>query len=297
MASSSVSTSEQPSQEISISSTELENILAKYVVYSRVYGNQKTASLRSLLRSQSVEESEPLKLRGPGIYWFTGKTMSGKTNAVTELLRYLDAMVTFTVKDGKGTVVETPVEEVHYFYQGVWQENPFDELEGDFNVQFHASCPTSSEIHELCKDKMPRILILDDMMNHITNSQDIADLLTRQVHHLNIMVFLITQMLHPVGKFAVGLRAQGHGYFFFEITADEQGLRKRLSGLTDKRNLDAVMHFYKDSLQQPRGYIYADCHSLQSLRQFKFFRNIFPSEGVTQALPLPYTTGKRKHDV
>ena len=139
------------------------------------------------------------------------------------------------------------------------KKNPFDELEGDYNVQFHNHCPTSDEIHELCKDKMPRILILDDMMSHVTDSQDIVDLLTKQVHHMNIMVFLITQMLHPAGKFAVGLRAQGHGYFFFEITADEQGLRKRFSGLTDKRNLDAVMHFYKDSLQQARGYIYTDC--------------------------------------
>ena len=286
--------SAEPSQDTVISSTDLEDILAKYVVHSRVHGSQKNVSLRSLLRSQGMEECEPLKLRGPGIYWFTGKTMSGKTNAVTQLLRHLDAMVTFTVKDKNGKVTEMPVEEVHYFFQGVWQENPFDELEGDYNVQFHNHCPTSDEIHELCKDKMPRILILDDMMSHITDSQSIVDLLTKQVHHLNIMVFLITQMLHPAGKFAVGLRAQGHGYFFFEITADEQGLRRRFSALTDKRNLDAVMHFYKASLQQTRGYIYSDCHSLQPLRQFKFFRNIFPSEGVTQALNLPHTSGSRK---
>ena len=78
-----------------------------------------------------------------------------------------------------------------------------------------------------------------------------------------------------------------------------QGLRRRFKALTDKRNLDAVMQFYEDSLEQPRGYMYADCHSLQSLREFKFFRNIFPCEGVTQALSLPYknTTGKRKREI
>ena len=82
-----------------------------------------------------------------------------------------------------------PVEEVHYFFQGVWQENPFDELEGEYNVQFHNKCPTSDEIHEICKDKMARILILEDMMDHITDSKDIVELLTKQVLHMNIMVF------------------------------------------------------------------------------------------------------------
>ena len=196
-----------------VSSDELEDTLAKYVVYSRESGD-RNMTLQSLLRSQGVEEIESLKLRAPGIYWVTGKTMSGKTSAITNLLRHLDDMVVFTVKDKEGIVTKMPVEEVHYFFQGVWQENPFDELEGEYNVQFHNTCPTSDEIHEICKDKMPRILILDDMMNHITDSQDIVELLTKQVHHMNIMVFLITQMLHPTGKFAVGLRAQGHGYFF-----------------------------------------------------------------------------------
>ena len=120
--------SEEPSQDTVISSTDLQDTVAKYVVHSRIHGGQKNVSLRSLLRAQGVEECEPLKLRGPGIYWFTGKTMSRKTNAVTQLLRHLDAMVTFTVKDKDGRVIEMPVEEVHYFFQGVWQENPFDEL-------------------------------------------------------------------------------------------------------------------------------------------------------------------------
>ena len=141
--------------------------------------------------------------------------MDGQAITKRRVLRYLDHMVVFTVKDKDGVVTEIPLEEVHYFFQGVWQENPFDELEGEYNVQFHNTCPTSDEIHEICKDKMPRILILDDMMNHITDSQDIVELLIKQVHHLNIMVFLITQMLHPIGKFSVGLRAQSHGYFFF----------------------------------------------------------------------------------
>ena len=136
-------------------------------------------------------------------------------------------MVVFTVKDKEGVVSEKPVEEVHHFFQGVWQENPFDELEGEYNVQFHNTCPTSDEIHDICKDKMPRILILDDMMNHITESKDIVELLTKQVHHMNIMVFLITQMLHLTGKFSVGLRAQGHG-FFFSNNSRRTGLEKKI---------------------------------------------------------------------
>ena len=47
-----------------VSSADLEDTLARYVVYSRASGGQKNMSLQSLLRSPGVEESESLKLRG-----------------------------------------------------------------------------------------------------------------------------------------------------------------------------------------------------------------------------------------
>ena len=279
----------------SISSEEFDDLMARYVVEARrnhLEGDKPT--VRSLLLGQGVEESEPLKLRGPGIYWVIGKTMSGKTNALQKLARYLDEMILFTVKDDDGKVHEVPIEEFHYYYREVWQKNPFDEMESKYNVQFHDECPSSEDINELCKDRAPRVVVLDDMMDHIMDSPEIVQLLTRQVHHLNIMVFLVAQMLHPTGKNAVGLREQGHGYFFFEFTANERGLNTRFRALTHTRHVDSVMRFYKSMVQRSQGYMYVDCHPLQASKRFKFYGNIFPDEGVTRALPLSEIVGRKR---
>lgn len=205
---------------ISTIMTEIEHLLAKYVALKEIESNKVgQLGIRDVLKWLGVEETSQLLLRGPGIYWVVGKTMSGKTNAMAKLFKYLDQMVHFTGKDSDGNITKQLVEEVHYFYTGPWQNDPFDRLEHEYNVQFHRKEPTSEDIENICSDKAPRIIILDDMMEHIGNSSDIVDLLTKDVHHMNLMVFLITQMLHPGGKNTVGLRSQGHGYFFFQFTA------------------------------------------------------------------------------
>lgn len=264
---------------------EIEHLLAKYVALKEIESNRVgELGVRDVLEWLGVEESQPLLLRGPGIYWVMGKTMSGKTNAMAKLFAYLDKMVHFTVKDSGGNISKQLVEEVHYFYKGPWQEDPFDKLEHEYNVQFHGKEPDRADIDRICGDKLPRILVLDDMMEHIVNSPDIVDLLTKDVHHMNLMVFLITQMLHPGGKNAVGLRSQGHGYFFFQFTADHQGLRRRFNSLVPKNQVDSVKRFYDEAVGRPRGYVYIDCHSLQQTK-YHIYRNIFPDEGVTEVLP------------
>lgn len=265
--------------------TDVEHLLARYVALKEIeMGKVGELGIRDVLPWLSVEETNTLKLRGPGIYWVMGKTMSGKTMAMKSLFDHLDEMVHFTVKDEKGVVTEQPVEEVHYFFKGRWQKDPFDDLESEYNVQFHNKKPMRKDIEDICRDTKPRVIILDDMMEHIVDSQDVVDLLTKDVHHMNLMVFLLTQMLHPVGKNSVGLRSQGHGYFFFNFTADDTGLRKRFGSLVPKPRVDSLKRFYDEAVQRPRGYVYIDCHPLQT-STYHIYRNIFPEEGVTEVLP------------
>lgn len=281
--------------------SDVEHTLAKYIALKEIETNQVgMLQAKDILSLQDLEKTVPLKLRGPGIYWIQGKTMSGKTTAISKVCDFLDEMIKFTIKDSEGNVKELPVEEVHYFYHGEWQPNPFDKLERDYNVQFHNKKPQSEDIHHLCKeDRLPRVLVLDDMMEHITSSEAVLELLTKDVHHMNLMVFLVTQMLHPGGKNAVGLRSQGHGYFFFQFTGDDRGLRSRFQSFVGKRHLDALKQFYDAAVERSNGYIYIDCHPLQNSKYF-IFRNIFPDEGPTEVFDLKRTQAsgvgkKRKH--
>lgn len=265
----------------------VEDILAKFIV-SQGVGTDRNA-VDFLLRQQGIEQGDPLKIWGPGVYWFIGKTMSGKTEALKNLLTHLD-MVKFTVRDEDNPekFKQVPVAEIIYFYTSEWQSHPFDELEQINGVRFIKLEPTAGYTGKLCQDRRPRIIILDDMLQHVTEDDSIVQLITRQVHHLNIMVCITMQVLHPRGKNAVGLRSQGHGYFFFNHTNDKAGLLLRFKQfLTDNKKVDKVMAFYIDAINRPGGYMYVDCHQLQSRDlPYKFFSRIFPNEGITEACDL-----------
>ena len=133
------------------------------------------------------------------------------------------------------------MEEVLYFYTSMWQPHPFDELEKQ-GVKFRREIPHKGLIENLCDDKRPRIIVLDDMIQHVVEDDSLFQLLSRQVHHLNIMVLVTSQILHPRGKNAVSLISQGHGYFFFPIYYKQRRSEKTIERFTDRYHRDEKGH-------------------------------------------------------
>lgn len=266
---------------------DLEELLAKFIVLQG--GKDNLSSIERVLSQQGVLKCEKPRIRAPGIYWLFGKTMSGKTDVLKNILQNTHR-IDFTIRDTRDVTSfkHVQVEEVLYFYTSMWQPHPFDELEKQ-GVKFRREIPNKGLIENLCNDKRPRIIVLDDMIQHVVEDDSLFQLLSRQVHHLNIMVLVTSQILHPRGKNAVSLISQGHGYFFFQFTTNKEGLKKRLRDLlTDTTEMKKVMPFYEQCIKRKGGYLFVNCHQLheQSACPFKFFSCIFPEEGITKALDL-----------
>ena len=266
---------------------DLEKLLAEFIVLQG--GDDTNCSIDKIMAQQGVQKCEEPRIRAPGIYWLFGKTMSGKTDVLKNILSNTH-LIDFTVRDKHDvkSFKNVEVEEVIYFYTSMWQNHPFDELEKE-GVKFRREIPTNTIIEHLCHDKKPRIIVLDDMIQHVVEDDSLFQLLSRQVHHLNIMVLVTSQILHPRGKNAVSLISQGHGYFFFQFTTNKEGLKKRLRDLlTDNTNLKKVLAFYEESIKRKGGYLFVNAHQLheRSACPFRFFSCLFPEEGITKALDL-----------
>lgn len=143
--------------------------------------------------------------------------------------------------------------------------------------------PTSNIIEKLCQDRKPRILVLDDMMQQLVEDKSFVEIITKHVHHLNMMVFATMQALHPPGKNAVAIRSQASGYFFFAISDNKRGLRQRFANLADTTDMHNLMKFYDESTKRNGGYIFIDMSQLQKHKSHNVFTNIFPNEGPTIA--------------
>ena len=265
---------------------DLEELLAEFIVLQG--GDDTNSSIDKILAQQGVQKCEEPRIRAPGIYWLFGKTMSGKTDVLKNILSNTH-LIDFTVRDKHDvkSFKNVEVEEVIYFYTSMWQNHPFDELEKE-GVKFRREIPTNTIVENLCHDKKPRIIVLDDMIQHVVENDSLFQLLSRQVHHLN-MVLVTSHILHPRGKNAVSLISQGHGYFFFQFTTNKEGLKKRLRDLlTDNTNLKKVLAFYEESIKRKGGYMFVNAHQLheRSACPFRFFSCIFPEEGITKALDL-----------
>ena len=56
------------------------------------------------------------------------------------------------------------------------------------------------DFYDSLDPSVPRLIIIDDMMDKASNSQTVSDLFTKGSHHRNASIILITQNLFPKGK-------------------------------------------------------------------------------------------------
>ena len=91
-------------------------------------------------------------------------------------------------------MVPPPIECI--FNYCCWQEL-YEQIKTPFPIKFIEGI---SKFEELPKDRQPRILIINDSMDEVANSPDVAaDMYTKYSHHYNYSVVVLTQNMIPTG--------------------------------------------------------------------------------------------------
>lgn len=109
-------------------------------------------------------------------------------------------------------------EEIIYFYGSEWQGTVFDDLKNKNGVSF---IPGFDE--NILKEKSGKsgtLVICDDLILEMKDSEAAANIFMRGSHHMNMSVILIEQSLFPKGKQSVAMKQNCQYTVIFKSPSD-----------------------------------------------------------------------------
>ena len=174
----------------------------------------------------------------------SGATMSGKSFWTFNLLREKDNMFS------------SPPEKVLYCY-GIYQPL-FDTMEKELPfVTFHQGLPRENMLQDLSSSSTCNLVILDDLMDHVTSSKEMEGLFVKGLHHLHLSVLYINQNLYCKGKHSRTININTHIYVLMKNPRDVSQLQC-LARQAFLGKSTFLMEAYKDATSQPYGYLVLD---------------------------------------
>lgn len=95
----------------------------------------------------------------------------------------------------------TPVDKIVYAYSEY--QPMFDEMMANIpRFLLHQGLPSKEDIERYTEDVNHTIVVLDDLMLQVAQSQDCVHLFTVTSHHRNVSTVMLSQNLYPPGKYA-----------------------------------------------------------------------------------------------
>lgn len=147
------------------------------------------------------------------------------------------------------------------------------------DIVFHRGLPTREDLENYSEGLDHVILVLDDLMLQITQSE----LFTITSHHRNITVLFLTQSLYRPGKCAKSISLNCTNVVLFRNDKD-----KRQALTFASQILSGQMDYFRDALEKAirdrYGYLLLDC-SPHTDRTYMLRSHIFPDEDTVVYLP------------
>lgn len=193
-----------------------------------------------------------------------GASASGKTTFVVDCLKHLTGMF---VTDIPSRIV--------YFY-GIYQPL-FETLENTYNVECIAGAPSAEDIDRIVENNQPNstLIVLDDLMDIVTQSEHLCKLFTEGCHHKKICTIFLTQNLFCGGKYSRTIARNTHYFAFTKSPRNASSLRTLAAQVFSGKRRRAVVDAYEDLCDKHENDVLViDLHP-QSDRRFRIRSDIF----------------------
>lgn len=146
-----------------------------------------------------------LPFSAPTTILICGSTQSGKTHFTNKLLQNANGMFSM------------PVDRIIYAYSEL--QLMFEEMEKTIpNLSLHQGLPTKEDIEQYTEGVNHTIVVLDDLMLQVAQSQDCVHLFTVTSHHRNVTTVMLSQNLYPPGKYARTISLNCLNVIYLRIT-------------------------------------------------------------------------------
>lgn len=153
-------------------------------------------------------------------------------------------------------LIEPFPETITYFYGSAWQTGIFDMLQSKHNVHFVRGFDESL-ILETDPSK-PSLIICDDLILEMKDSDAAANLFMRGCHHLNMSAILIEQTLFPKGRQSVSMKNNTQYLVCFKNPADALGIATISKQMFPMNRGRFLIDSYTDCTKEPYTYLIVD---------------------------------------
>ena len=172
-----------------------------------------------------------------------------------------------------------PISSILYYY-GVYQDF-FDKMHQDPNIlcpiEFNKGLPSPENVHAL-NDGQFHMIVLDDVMEKIVQSEDMRDLFTVYYHHKNITTIMVSQNPFPKGKHLHMISINTHIHILFRNKRDESQINHLAHQLFQKGSMRTnFLQVVDEELAMDYGYLVMDC-TPKMCHDVQVHTNIFPGE-------------------
>lgn len=169
-------------------------------------------------------------------------------------------------------------------------EDFLSRLRSEFtNIEHCLGVPNLSRLN-LDYGNLPSLLLIDDLMTSMLNSEDILDLITKNVHHNNVTVCFTLQNYYASSKFGKSIIRNCHYRVFFYSRIDQRELTLISSQIANAPNFfSANFRFLFEKFPNaPSHYLLIDGQFRSPMSSMWCRSNIFPKEKGGEITPIVF---------
>lgn len=185
---------------------------------------------------------ERWKFKHPMTARFVGPTSCGKTTFLCHIIEQ--------------KLIDPWPQNILYCYGSAWQTPVFDRLKKKHNVTFCKGFDES--MIQSHAGSGPLLVICDDLVLEMKDSESAANMFMRGSHHLNMSVILIEQTLFPKGRSSVSLKQNSHYTVLFKSPSDALGVATLSRQMFPNRGGKFMVDSFHDCTQDPFTYLIVD---------------------------------------
>ena len=213
---------------------------------------------------------ESIRLCHPGIMGLYGKSKSGKTTFIRNLIFNRRESFTF-----KGDASRNDFVSVWIYHGSTWQRiydeiSNFSERER-LRVTFTKNFPDQSIEEVIPPEYRPALVVVDDLEEELEDNKYFKQLVSKDLHHLDLSVVVSFQSVFPGGKKSVNAQRQFDYYVFFAFPQSSSFAVKFAQLWANKKLVRELIAIWRKWTAPRGGYMLFDFHPDQREEHKSFF--------------------------
>ena len=194
-----------------------------------------------------------------------GPSHAGKTVFVTKLL------------ESRAVMFKSPIRKIKWYY-GVFQPQLHNELRAKGYI-VKQGVPQKEDVEE------GDLIVLDDLMQESSRSNDVTQMFIRTTHHRNAFVIYITQNIFDSGKDQRTRNLSTQYLVIFKNPRDPSQMNHLARQvLPDRPKVLAAI--YHEATSKPHGYLFIDL-TQECPENLRYRTNILPNDGSAMIIYQP----------